>query len=188
MCWHSRSCPLGRLVIWGGKPRRGRTAAAHRAPAAPPGRLLRAGSGSALGSCAPRRGAAFRPHPGARPRRGAPSGAPSPARCGWRSPAPRLTLQLGRRLAIGLKIAASPPPQAPGARSRPAARSRRLPARLGSCRPRSRHVRSPPAWPLARWRRRRAPAPTPAPTPTLGRFGARRGHAAPGRPVQHAGR
>lgn len=94
------------------------------------------------------RGLALRPRRRAGPRRKAPLQLPLPARCGWPSPAPRLTLQLGRRFAIGLKIAASLPParhyaQAPRARSSPAARSLH-PSRLGSSRPRSQQPPPPP--------------------------------------------
>lgn len=101
-----------------------------------------------------------------------PAGAPFPplpsaARCGGRSPAPRLTLQLGRRFAIGVKIAASPrtpvhtrlPAPGPGcplstrAPRCPPARPRPLPA-PGSDRPCSGRLH--PALRLARSARSRS--------------------------------
>lgn len=63
---------------------------------------------------------------------------PPPRRCGWR--APRLTLQLGRRLAIGLKIAA--PARRPAGRGR----GRASPARADP-QP-ARQLRPGPALPL----------------------------------------
>lgn len=94
---------------------------------------------------------------------------PPPRRCGWR--APRLTLQLGRRLAIGLKIAA--PARSP---ARPG-KGRISPA---GAEPQAERISSPHGCssrvPLFRCA---ALLPRPA---------ALSGHAAPGRPVQRAER
>lgn len=96
-------------------------------------------------------------------------GIPPPRRCGWR--APRLTLQLGRRLAIGLKIAA--PARSP---ARPG-KGRISPA---GAEPQAELISSPHGSssrvPLFRC------------AALLLRPAARRGHAAPGRPVQRAER
>lgn len=91
---------------------------------------------------------------------------PPPRRCGWR--APRLTLQLGRRLAIGLKIAPARSPARPGKGRISPAGAEPQPERISSP-----HGSSSPV-PLFRCA---ALLPRPA---------ALRGHAAPGRPVQRA--
>jgi hypothetical protein len=96
---------------------------------------------------------ALHPLPPSPAGRTAPSCAPSSARCGWRTPAPRLTLQLGRRLAIGLKIAASPPSRAP------------VPAPA----PRPALLSRPPARPPGPARPRSAPLPSPAGAAAAGR-------------------
>lgn len=110
----------------------------------------------------------------ARPLLEAPLQRPLPARCGWRSRTPRLTLQLGRRFAIGLKIAASPWPARPRPRVPAPAPRPALPARPGSA-------------PVAR-AARRSRGQTQRSSSAQLRSGARRGHAAPGRPIRHAGR
>lgn len=115
--------------------------------------------------CGPRRvrrrawgpGASLVPTPASPPARH-----PPPRRCGWR--APRLTLQLGGRLAIGLKIAT------------PA----RWPAGAGAEPPQPELILSPRGrFVQVLFSRCAALFPRPA---------ALRGHAAPGRPVQRAGR
>lgn len=94
---------------------------------------------------------------------------PPPRRCGWR--APRLTLQLGRRLAIGLKIAApARSPARPGKGRISPAGAEPLAERISSPHGCSSRV------PLFRC------------AALLLRPAALSGHAAPGRPVQRAER
>ena len=129
-------------------------------------------------------GLALRPGRQARPGPQAPLQCPLPARCGGCSRAPRLTLQLGRRFAIGLKIAASPSPASPPASPGPGCP---LPPRGRLSPPVPARLQSPaqPAQPAAA--AAAAAAEVGRPSAQLG-WSARRGHAAPGRPVRHAGR